>query len=102
MKKKEILAALKSRIQPVENSEAGELRGGFAEFSANLLQAGEDNGTCTGNGICNTNVSCTDNSSCNRNSTCANNSGCNGNGTCLDKPTKSSKGSDILSYSTIF
>ncbi|MBD5238651.1 MAG: hypothetical protein HDS64_02610 [Bacteroidales bacterium] len=90
MKKKEILAALKSRIQPLENSEAGEMRGGFADFADSIQDAGENNGVCSHNDLCY------------NNSTCSNNSACKGNGTCLGKPTDSSEETQALNFGTIF
>lgn len=90
MKKKEILEALKSRIQPLENSEAGEMRGGFADFADSIQDAGENNGNCSHNDLCY------------NNSTCSNNSVCKGNGQCLGKPTGSSKGSEVMDFGTIF
>ncbi|MDE5660778.1 MAG: hypothetical protein K2I28_07815 [Muribaculaceae bacterium] len=90
MKKKEIMAALKSRIQPVENSEAGELHGGFAEFANKIQDAGSGNGLCSNNDLCN------------NNSTCSNNSVCSNHGTCIGKPTDSSEKTEIMNFGTIF
>ncbi|MBD5352982.1 MAG: hypothetical protein HDR86_09195 [Bacteroides sp.] len=90
MKKKEILAALKSRIQPLENSEAGEMRGGFAEFADSIQNLVDGNGTCIDNDICS------------NNGTCVNNKGCSNNGACQGKSSKSIEDSDVMNVGDIF
>lgn len=95
MKRKELLAALKDRIQPLENSEAGLLCGGFTEIGHATVQGGSNNNVCVNNKMCD------HNDLCNNNSTCANNDTCKSNNVCIDPPTKSA-GDEVLDYSTIF
>ncbi len=108
MKRKEMLATLTSRIQPLQDSKDGLLRGGFAEIGQGVTRGSIDNDTCVENGTCAHNVICVSNGSCDNNDTCNNNNtcinnpspSCSGNIQCFGTNNQAKEDTDLLEFGT--